>query len=332
VLSLAGPYRAIQGRVVPRLATEGGDPIPADHIVQPLAKPTLMSSRHIETFAVVMKAGTISRAAEVLGVTQPAVSRTISQFESSLGFALFDRIRNRIVATPEAKLLYREVQANFRGMDVLRTAAARIRDQGVGQLRVGSLSALGSSLVPAAVRRFREKRPDTTITLMVLPSRDVRNGVASGEFDVGLAADEIDVTGLTHQPFVSPRLACVLPAGHRLSVREVVTPSDLNGLDFISYVSEDRARQRLDLVFADAGFRPRVVVETIYASTLCSLVAEGVGVGLANPYAIAGIDPSRVVVRPFEPAVESRSLLILPLDRQKSALVRDFIDCLMASR
>lgn len=291
-----------------------------------------MNHRQLETFAAVMKSGTVSRAAELLGITQPAVSRTIAELERSVGFLLFDRVRNRIIPTPEAKLFYAQVEASFRGMDTLRAAAARIRDHGSGQLRVGSLSALGSSLVPKAVRRFRETHPDIDVTLMVLPSRDVRDGVASGQFDVGLAADEIDVTGVLHQPFVSPRVLCALPLGHPLADNEVITPYDLHGLPFVAYVPEDRARQRLDLIFQEADVAPRIVVETIYAATVCALVAEGVGVGLVSPYAVAGADPTRLVLKPFEPAVHSKSLLILPLDRPKSQLVRDFIDCLLASR
>ena len=183
-----------------------------------------------------------------------------------------------------------------------------------------------------AVRRFREKRPDIGVTLMVLPSRDVRDGVVSGAFDVGLAADEVDVEGLLHQPFVSPSVLCAIPKGHPLAEREVIGPHDLNDIPFIAYVPEDRARQRLDLVFAEAQARPRIVVETIYATTVCALAAEGVGIGLVNPYAAVGFDPANLVLRPFEPAVHSKSLLLLPLDRPKSQLVRDFIDCLMASR
>lgn len=292
-----------------------------------------MNSRQIEIFVAVMKAGTISRAAELLGVTQPGVSRTIADLEASIGFLLFDRVRNRIVPTPEGRLLYDEVQAAFRGMDKIRSAAARIRDHGAGQIRVASLSALGSSLVPRAVRRFRDRRPDTAVTLMVLPSRDVRDGVAAGEFDLGLAADEVDVSGLIHQPFVSPRASCAIPVGHPLAERNVVTPHDLAGLDFVAYVPEDRARQRLDLIIAEAGAAPpRIVVETIYAATVFALVSEGVGVGLISPYAIAGFDQSKVVMRPFEPAVHSKSVLLLPADRPKSQLVRDFIDCLMTER
>jgi DNA-binding transcriptional LysR family regulator len=292
-----------------------------------------MNSRQVELFAAVMKAGSVSRAAELLGVTQPGVSRAIAELERALGFRLFDRVRNRIVPTPEGRLFHAEVQASFLGMDRLRASAARIRDHGAGQVRVGSLSALGSSLVPRAVCRFREMRPDIAVTLMVLPSRDVRDGVVSGAFDIGLAADEIDVSGVLHQPFVSPRALCAMPVGHPLGACETITPHDLSGVDFIAYVPEDRARQRLDLILSESGAAPpRVVVETIYAATVCALVAEGVGVGLVSPYAVAGVDPSRLVLRPFEPAVQSKSLLILPLDRPKSQLVRDFIDCLMAAR
>ncbi|SFI38124.1 DNA-binding transcriptional regulator, LysR family [Bosea sp. OK403] len=288
--------------------------------------------RQIEIFSAVMKAGTVSRAAELIGLTQPAVSRAIAELERAIGFSLFDRVRNRIIPTPEGKLFYADIERSFLGMDTLRAAAARIRDQGSGQLRIGSLSALGSSLVPRAVKRFRVVHPDIRVTLMVLPSRDVRDGVASGEFDIGLAADEIDVTGVLHQSFVTPRVLCALPQGHPLAANEIIGPHDLDGVDFIAYVPEDRARQRLDLIFTEAGVAPNIVVETIYAATVCALVAEGVGVGLVSPYAIAGADPTRLVLRPFEPVVQSKSLLILPLDRPKSQLVRDFIDCLMAAR
>lgn len=218
-------------------------------------------------------------------------------------------------------------------MDKIRSAAARIRDHGAGQIRVGSLLALGSSLVPKAVRRFRDKRPDTAVALMVLPSRDVRDGVAAGEFDLGLAADEVDLSGLVHQPFVSPRASCAIPVGHPLTEREIITPHDLSGVNFVAYVPEDRARQRLDLIISEAGAAPpRVVVETIYAATVFALVAEGVGVGLISPYAMSSFDLSRIVLRPFEPAVHSKSVLLLPSDRPKSQLVREFIDCLTAER
>lgn len=294
--------------------------------------PALVNLRQIETFAAVMKSGTASRAAEVLGVTQPAVSRSIVELERTVGFALFARIRNRLVPTPEARLLYQDVETAFRGIDTIRASAARIRDRGAGEIRVATLSALSVSLVPKAVRIFREKHVDIRVTLHVLLSREVRNLIAAGDFDLGLAADEIDTTGVQHQLFATREALCAIPAGHPLAGQEAITPPDLHGQALVAYVPEDRARQQLDRILEAAGSVPRIAVETIYTSTVCALVAEGVGIGFANPYSVAGLDLSRIVLRPFRPAIQIRSLLILPPDRPKSILVRDFIGALMAAR
>ena len=293
---------------------------------------TTLHHRQIETFAAIMTTGTASRAADLLGITQPAVSRTLAELERVVGFALFQRVRNRLVPTPEGRQFYGEIEASYRGMDTLRAAAARIRDQGAGEIRVATLSALGSSLVPRAVRRFRDAHPKVRVTLHVLPSRDVRDLVASGQFDVGLAADEIDVTGILHQPFVSPPALCARPVGHPLASRERIVPADLAGEPLVGYVREDRGRQRMEAAFAAAGIVPSFVVETIYAATVCALVSEGIGIGFVSSYAIGGIDVSRLVLRPFDPPIAIKSLLILPADRPKSILVRDFIDCLLAVR
>jgi len=291
-----------------------------------------MNLRQIEAFATVMKCGSASRAAEILGVTQPAVSRSIGEFERSVGFQLFARIRNRLVATPEARMLYDEVQAAFHGVDVIRAAAARIRDHGSGEIRIASLVAASHSVVPKAIALFRGKHADARVTLHVLPSRDVRDLVASGQFDIGLAADLIDTTGVVSHAFMAREALCALPIGHPLASKKVITPLDLHGVPFISYLPEDRFRQRIDDVFAAAGATPKVVVETAFAPTAIRLVAEGVGAALASPHSVGGLDRSRLVLNPFRPGIEVRVLLLLPSDRPKSQLVRDFIDCLMAAR
>ncbi|MGA2998558.1 LysR substrate-binding domain-containing protein [Bradyrhizobium sp.] len=291
-----------------------------------------MNLRQIETFEAVMRCGTASRAAEVLGVTQPAVSRTLGELEQSIGFPLFARIRKRLIATPEARSLYEVVKSAFDGIDVIRGAAARIRDQGSGEVRVASLSAVGHSLMPKAIAIFQKRHPSTRITLLVLPSRDVRDLIASGEFDLGLAADLIDTTNVVHETFLARDALCVLPAGHELSSKAVIAPMDLDGVPFIAYLPEDRFRQRVDAVLTAAGAVPKIAVETALAPTALALVSAGVGATLASPHAISGFDQSKIVVRPFRPGVEARVLLLLPSDRPKSQLVRDFIDALMAAR
>src|SRR3954469_4187254 len=98
----------------------------------------LMNFRQLEIFRAVMISGSASRAAELLGITQPAVSRAVSDLEESLGFGLYDRVRGRLVPTPEGQLFFRDVSNSFVGLDRLRASAAQIRDFGSGSLRIAS--------------------------------------------------------------------------------------------------------------------------------------------------------------------------------------------------
>lgn len=291
-----------------------------------------MNYRQLETFRAVMLAGSASRAAELLDVTQPAVSRTIAELERALGFSLFERIRGRLVPTPESKLLLAEVEKSFIGLDKLRAEAARIRDFGSGSIRIASLAALGSTLVPRAIRTFQAKHPGVALTLQIHSSAQVRALVTSGDFDLGLAADEVDLSGVEHRVFGSFRAVCALPPEHRLASRAQIRPADLHEERFIALAPEDRARQRLDAVLDTHGVKPRVVVETPSATTVCALALEGVGIGIVNPAAVDGFELRGLVLRPFEPAVYFRSFLLYRPDVQKAILVKEFTAELLSAR
>lgn len=291
-----------------------------------------MNFRQIEAFRAVIITGTASRAAELMGVTQPAVSRLIGELEATVGFPLFDRVKGRLVPTPEADIFYRDVETSFRGLDRLRSSAARIRDFGSGHIRVASLAATGSTIVPRAVRRFREVFPSAIVTLSIMSSASVRNHIVDGEFDLGLAADEVDLSGVEHQVFGSFPALCAIPPGHPLAAKKVIRPEDLHGVDYVALSPEDRARLQLDQLCLDTGARPKLVIETPFAITACALALEGVGVGIVNPLAVDGFAERGLILRPFEPAVYFKSYLLFRPDIQKARLVRAFVSALMEVR
>ena len=291
-----------------------------------------MNFRQLEIFRTVMRSGSASRAAELLDVTQPAVSRTVADLERQIGFALFDRIKGRLVPTPEAQMFLRQVDRSFVGLDQLRAEAARIRDFGAGTIRVASLAALGWTLVPRAIKRFQHAHPDIAVTLQIVSSSNVRELVVERGFDIGLAADEVDLSGVEHVKFASTRAVCVMPPDHPLTARATVTPADLAGVPFIALAPEDRARQRMDDALDQAGVRLKVVVETPNSSSICALALEGVGVGLTNPNASDGYAERGAVFRPFEPAIYFQSILMFRPDMQKAKLVKEFTAYLFAAR
>lgn len=292
----------------------------------------MMNFRQLEAFQGVMKTGSASLAADLLQLTQPAISRSLQELEKSIGFALFDRVRGRLVPTAEGQLFYRDVSESFIGLDNLRASASRIRDFGSGEIRLASLSALGQNLVPRALGRFYKKHPDIAITLEIMSSSNVRDRVATGQFDLGLAADEIDTTGVDHQTFATPRAVCAVPSDHPLAGRDVIQAQDLHGESFIALSPEDTTRRRLDALLADSCVQPKVVVETPHSATVYALVAEGIGIGLINPYGIAVTSDPRVQIKPFAPALHFKALLIFRPDMQKSRIIHALVKALLEAR
>jgi DNA-binding transcriptional LysR family regulator len=291
-----------------------------------------LNFRQLEIFRAVMISGSASRAAELLQVTQPAISRSVADLEQALGFMLFDRVRGRLVPTPEGQLFFRDVTASFTGLDRLRSAAARIRDFGSGSLRIASLSALGSTVVPRAIKAFHDAHPQIALTLQIVSSTNVRELVANQGFDVGLAADEVDLSGVDHRIYGNFKAVCAIPAGHPMARLSVVRPQDLDKTAFIALAPEDRARHRMDLVFEEAGVQPQVILETPSSFTVCALALEGVGVGLVNPAAAEGFAERGLVFRRFEPEIYFKSYLIFRPDAQKSLLVKEFVGHLLKAR
>lgn len=283
-----------------------------------------MNFRQLEIFRAVMVSGSASRAAERLNITQPAVSRAIAELELRSGFALFDRVKGRLVPTPEGRLFFQDVDESFVGLDSIRAAAARIRDFGSGTIRIASLAALGSTLVPRAMRRFRASNPKIAITLQIASSATVRDLVVKRGFDIGLAADEVDLSGVDHTVLASSRAVCAMPRDHPLASRSCISAGDLDGVDFIALAPEDRARARMAEAFEVAGARPQIVVETPNSATICALALAGAGVGLVNPAAADGFQERGLILLPFEPAVYFKAHILFRPDAQRARLVRDF--------
>ncbi|TIS98678.1 LysR family transcriptional regulator [Mesorhizobium sp.] len=291
-----------------------------------------MNLRDIDVFNAIMIARGAGAAATLLNTSQPAISRSLAKLEAELGFSLFDRIRGRLVPTREGELFHAEVKANLVGLDRLKLRAAQIKEVGTGTIRVASLSALGHGLVPRAIVAFSRRHPQARISYQVRTSHVVRDLVASGSFDIGLAADEIDTSGVLHSVFTTPRAVCVIPKNHRLARKSVIRPADLADEAFLALSPEDTARLAMDKILAAHGIRPRILIETPYGLTIAILAAKGLGIGLINPSVIADRMIDGIIAKPFEPAVHFRALILRPPDGINSTLIIDFIAELYAAR
>ena len=148
-------------------------------------KPAL-NLRQIEAFASVMRTGSVVGAAKLMNVTQPAVSRAVSLLELRIGYKLFERRGRRLVPTPEGEGLFREVEPIYGSLDRIAQATQDIRFQKTGALRIATLPALSQWVVPRAVAGFLTTRPNVSVFVQSLPSRQIAELVATRQCDIGV--------------------------------------------------------------------------------------------------------------------------------------------------
>lgn len=292
-----------------------------------------MNHRQLEAFRAVMVTGSVTGAAERLHLSQPAVSRLIGDLERSIGFRLFERVKGSpLRATPEAESFHLEVERSFAGLQVLSRVANDIRNARGGNLRIACLPALATGFIPGVIRDFLTAYPEVRVNLQSRSSTTVRQWVAAQQFDLGLATPSEHTTGLRTEPFLSLIGVCVVPPGHRLRRKNVITPDDLRGEAFVSLALEDPSRAKIDRVFDDAGVERDLRIETQYAMTIGGFVMRGVGCSILNPVSAHDLEAHGVVIKPFMPEVRFEYMLCMPEHRLPSRITQAFLESMRAAR
>ncbi|MFG6160635.1 LysR substrate-binding domain-containing protein [Halomonas sp. 1390] len=285
-----------------------------------------LTYRQIEAFRAVMISGTTSGAAEILCVSQPAVSRLLADFEATVGVAMFERRRRRLHPTPEARFFFEEVERAFVSLEHLSRAAEELREFHLGSLRIASMPAASVEFLPDLTDRFSQEHPGVSITLQVRSTQQVVDLVATQQFDLGVISGiPLDDPAVEERPLADSRLVCVLPSGHHLADREVIVPEDLEGEVFVSLGSEQSLRHTIDGVFERVGVKRQLLIDTQLHYAACAFVLAGSGVSLVDPITAWHYRRLGLVVRRFEPRVQYRYSVILPRQRGISGLTRSYL-------
>jgi DNA-binding transcriptional LysR family regulator len=146
-----------------------------------------LNLRQIEVFRAIMLTGSISRAAALLRVSQPAVSRLMAYAEQRLGLTLFERIKGRLHPTPEAKRLFIEVDVVYQAFQRVNEVADDLVENRTGHLRIVCSSHLGQSLIPKAIGRFYERFSEVRIILHTMAPSQLMQAVLMQQADLGVA-------------------------------------------------------------------------------------------------------------------------------------------------
>jgi DNA-binding transcriptional LysR family regulator len=282
--------------------------------------------RQIEAFRALILTGGVGAAANLLNISQPAVSRMIRDFQQHLGLSLFERRGTRLVPTSDALSLYSEVERAFVGLDRIAKAAAELRTRRAGFLRITALPALANGFLPRFAGQFAAERPKLDLGLSGLASHATVAAVAQGQCDLGFAEASIEHAAVQTERMPAAPYVAVLPHAHRLARKKRLRPEDFAGESFVSLGPSSLSRFRIDRVFAEHGVERIMRLETPMSEIACSLVASGAGVALCEPFTASEYLPRGIVVRPFEPRIEFEYAAVYSTAQRTPLLVRQFID------
>jgi DNA-binding transcriptional LysR family regulator len=272
----------------------------------------------------VIELGTVSRAAEVLGVSQPAASKLMMRLESESGLKLFNREKGRLAATAQGLRLYEEIDRIFVGVRQVETAIAIIRREAQGRLIVGVLPALSGGFIQEATMNFLKCHPHVYCSVQSHESRRIVESILTRRLDVGLVTSRIDNPYIVTETLLEHPLLCIMPIGHPLARLKVVRPQHLSGVPFVAFSDDSYTGQTIAALFERHQVEANIVLSASFNSTVCQFVAAGLGVSLVHPLFVAGME-GRVVARPFAPATPFDFLLCHSREARNTRLVADFI-------
>jgi DNA-binding transcriptional LysR family regulator len=279
--------------------------------------------RQIEAFRAVLTLGSMSKAAALLGISQPAISRLIADFQQVVGFVLFNRKRYSAEPTADARLLFEKVDKFFLGLEGLTKEILDIQVANSGKIVISATSSYANGVLPYAIAVFNKDYENISISLNIQSHEEVVDWVASGRADVGFVIQPVAHSSLNLYQFLTGTSQCILSANHPLAKKQALVPEDLAQIPYVSFARGTPLRFEIDNFFNHLGIERILHVEATSHHAVCALVSAGLGVALVNPFAPIDGYHDPIVARPISPSIEI-GLKMLTNDSQPSVCAGKF--------
>ena len=248
-----------------------------------------MELYHLRTFAAVARAGHLTRAAERLFISQPAVSGHIKALEEELDLRLFDRAGRNVTPTRAGELLHGYARRILALREEAQQAISEHRGGLKGHLAIGGSSIPGAYILPPLLAMFKRDHPEVTIGLHISGSRDIVRSVIEGAAELGMVGARFEEGRVQYEPFAQDELILAVAASHPWARRSTVRPTELMGQPFVMRERGSGTRKVMEEALArrdlDAGGL-RVVLEVTGNEAVRQAVKAGAGVAVISRRAI----------------------------------------------
>ena len=289
-----------------------------------------MNIRQFKCLRAIMTTGSMTQAAESLGISQPSASSLIANLEHKLGFRLFERVKGRLLPTAEAKHFLPEVARALDGIDIALQKAKQIRDNKLGDLTIASYPDIAIDFLPRVLSQLLQDDRSIHVRLLARRSEMMSGLLPTHEYDMAIVTQVAATRDLDVEEV---RMRCLLACSRGQSARlpPRVGPADLRDARLVTLMPNHPTVVQLAERFAQASIPfPAAMVETQTFESACGFIRRGIGMGLLDPITASRYAGAGLELRRFEPEVVQSMFLLVPADRPASRLLLAFRNRLTA--
>lgn len=239
----------------------------------------------------------------MLGISQPGVSKILSQTEELCGFTLFERLHGRLIPTQRALSLFDETERLFVGMEKIAHLLDRLRAEEPRRVVIASVPVLAQELMPPVAKEWLDKGEVGRLAVTTRDAGGVMAMVSARRAEIGLIGAAPRVPGLRSFLIARTRVLCALPPGHRLTARKTIRPADLQDEPYVAISRHEEQQTIIDRLLEDEGVRPREVLECPLIVAATGMACAGVGLTFTDAFASRAFVSRGLVLRDFEPAI-----------------------------
>jgi DNA-binding transcriptional LysR family regulator len=272
-----------------------------------------MNLRQMEVFRAVMLTGGVGGAAELLHVSQPAISKVLAQAERQAGFRLFERVKGRLVATPEGQQLHAEIETLWRGVERVRDVTRSLAAPRSGMLRLAVSASLATYLVPRSIALLCEDFPELKTHTEILIAPIMVSALMDHSADLGVALLPNEHPNLLAERTYRCGFACVMREDHPLAHKTSLAARDLQGERVITSAPDSPYGQTLQRTYGRGAGTLRLDIEVRSSTSACWQAQAGGGIAVVDRAAVAGDTFRGLAVRRFE----TRERLVVSILRNR---------------
>ena len=289
-----------------------------------------MADRRLQVFHAVAKQRSFTRAAEVLFMTQPAVTFQIRQLEEQYGTRLFERRTGDVALTPAGDLVLSYAERILALSDEMDSRLAELGGEIRGQLLIGASTTIGEALLPQVLGEFDALYPQVRARLIVANSETIASRVAERTLDIGLIDAEPKSSALTGSVCGQEELAVICAPDYPLAAMKQVSPKSLIDYEYISREPGSGTRACIEDYFRDhrlAADDLKTQMELGSPEALKRVVATGLGFAImSRALCDKEVGLGMLVARPLKPVLRRNLFLIQPVDRFRTRRVTAFVE------